>query len=959
MQPCASCGALNPVTDKFCRRCGAALAAVQEQGQGTVKPEKQETRAETDGNTCWRCATVNDEGKRFCRRCGARLMDPAQRLAELGDELSSLRLTLSAMPPRVGERERATLDHLEGLLQASQEAFEAREMERSGQLLTEIERSSSELSAGTARLEEVDKAAEQAERARAAIAAVIEEARAPLASLTYASTSRLEKAMGRLETRLASGSNALEQSHFERSCALLTGAAAEKDINAVRNVLAIAQSEQQEMEGLARQLQSEVADLQARLDRTDQDLAAEVLESPAVGRRLQLVHRQLSTAQDMLERGDLKRARRLADSAEANLKTMDQVRLSRAKQREDKHTVEARLVEESGALRESLVILRENLESFAHLSADRQLEALAGLEQRLQTVASARPRDTETKLRAIRQQVQKLHQELPELYYGDARLRDLLDRAARLRQEYGALHQSVSGLEGSEWAAQVALIENNLSLLDKAIATARWENPRQLEDLLSKASDPSQAAQEVRTRLATEEQLSQALVRMQAKADALVQDMREAKQEGVALRDETEALSHIGATLGRVQELKAQGKMREASDALQAVKEEDLDELRARIEDKLSSAKLVQRKTTLSLSRMPESGGVSNYNVILNVSGTGWQDASSIQGSIKVARSDRLDMRKAIDDLTTVINLLFGAQSTLRGRRPELPDNEAVDSLSELGDLMYRLFLPTTIQQHLSTARDPLLIASNDLELPWELMYAENEFVCLRCPVGRMPMMREFPRRNEYTRGERLRFLFIANPTGDLPATETEVNWVASRLSEAAADVDIWLGEEATGLKLHRALASGNYDIIHFSGHAYFNVENPDESGLLLAGQNVFIAQTIQRTLRGRPLVLLNACESGREMMREGEVSYTASETEGLASSFIRGGALGIIGTLWPIFDEGAAQFAATFYEHLLSGKSLGEALRQARWQLKDTRPHDVTWASFVLYGDPTVTILE
>ncbi|MGB9301726.1 MAG: zinc ribbon domain-containing protein, partial [Anaerolineae bacterium] len=373
MQPCGSCGAPNPATDKFCRRCGAALEAVHEQGQRTVKPEKQETRAETDGNTCWRCATVNDVGKRFCRRCGARLIDPAQRLAELGDELSSLRLTLSAVPARVGERERATVDHLAGLLRLSQEAFEAGDTEKSGQLLTEIERGSSELSAGVARLGELDNAAEQAERARAAIAAVTEEARAALALLTHASTSRLQKALGRLETRLASGTNALEQSHFQRSCALLTGAVADKDLNAVRNALATAQSEQQEMEGLARQLQSQLADLQARLDRTDQDLAAEALESPALGRRLQLVHRQLSTAQDMLERGDLKRARQLADSVEANLKTVDQVRLSRAKEREDKQTVEARLVEESGALRESLVILRENLESFAHLSTDRQL----------------------------------------------------------------------------------------------------------------------------------------------------------------------------------------------------------------------------------------------------------------------------------------------------------------------------------------------------------------------------------------------------------------------------------------------------------------------------------------------------------------------------------------------------------------------------------------------------------
>jgi ribosomal protein L40E len=959
-QPCATCGSPNPITSKFCRKCGATLATIQEQVEDRVAPEKQETRAETDGITCWRCATLNDRVKRFCRRCGARLIDPVQRLAELGDGLASLRLTLSTKPTHVGERERATLDHLEGLLQASEEALHAGDREKSGQLLSEIERSSSELSAGVARLEEFDREAEQAERARAAIAAIIEEGRTSLASLTYANTSRLEKAIARLETRLASGTNALEQNHFQRSCALLTGTSAEKDLEAVRNALAIALGEQQEMEELARQLQSQLADLQARKDRADQDLSDEAVESPALARKLQLVNTQLLTAQGMLDQGVLKRASQLAESAEANLKTVEQVRLSRAKQREDKQAVETRLVEESGALRESLLILRENLESFTHLSADRQLKVLSDLEQKLHALSSAGPRDTEAKLKAIRQQVQKLREELPELYRGDMRIRNLLGRAARLRQEYGTLHEIVSGLETSEWPSQAALIDHNLGLLDQAIATPRWENPQQLEDLLSnKVTDPSEVAQEVRTHLATEERLSQALARMQAKADALAQDMREAKQEGVGLGDEAEVLSHIGATLGRAQELKAQGKLHEASDALQAIREEELDELRARIEDKLSSAKLVQRKTTLSLSRMPESGGVANYNVILNVSGTGWQDASSIQGSIKVARSDRLDMRKAIDDVTTVINLLFGAQATLRGRSIELPDTEAVDSLSELGDLMYRLFLPTTIQQHLSAAHDPLLIASNDLELPWELMCAENEFVCLRCPVGRMPMMREFPRRNEYTRGERLRFLFIANPTGDLPATEKEVNRIAHRLSEATADVDIWLGDEATGLKLHRALASGNYDIIHFSGHAYFNAENPDESGLLLAGQNVFIAQTIQRTLRGRPLILLNACESGREMMQEGEVSYIASETEGLASSFIRGGALGIVGTLWPIFDEGAAQFAAVFYDHLLSGKTLGEALRLARLQLKESRPNDVTWASFVLYGDPTLTMLE
>jgi CHAT domain-containing protein len=221
-------------------------------------------------------------------------------------------------------------------------------------------------------------------------------------------------------------------------------------------------------------------------------------------------------------------------------------------------------------------------------------------------------------------------------------------------------------------------------------------------------------------------------------------------------------------------------------------------------------------------------------------------------------------MRKAIDDLTTVINFLFGAQATLRGRIPEVPENQALDSLSELGDLMYRLFLPTAIQKYLRETEIPVLITSNDLELPWELMCPESEFLCLRTAMRRLPMMRDFPRRNEYNREDKLRFLLIANPTDDLPATEKEIQWIADGLRDEPATVEICRRDEVTGLRLHRSLASGRYDVIHYSGHAHFNLKKPDESGLLLAGQNVLIAQTIQRTLRGRPLVLLNACESGR-----------------------------------------------------------------------------------------------
>jgi predicted nucleic acid-binding Zn-ribbon protein len=915
-------------------------------------PQPQELMA------CWRCGTDNPRDKRFCRQCGTRLIDLGRRLSELEGELASARDPLSQMPAQVAQQELETLDALEQRLLGAKEAHEAGDAVRAGELLTEVERAHAELTARVTRLQEVAKAAQQALQARKNVVTIVEEAKSSLSALSLVSTSALEKAIHRLETRIASGTRALEQDKFKQALTIFGGASAEKEAKAVKDRLDTAQSQQNDLESQAEELAGNVTDLRARLDDVKQQLGDEV-ESTTFERRLARIDDSLTQSEEMLTAGNLRRARQLTQSAETKLDALDQLRLARARERETRQAYRSRLSKESAALREKLGGLRESLEGLHHLDTSRQLKALAGLERRLAAAESAQPHKAEKQLNSVRRGEQGLRQQLPELGHTDGRIGELLDRVAVLHSQYEQLKQHLSELEGPEWEVETQSVQQTLVRLADVRHKDRFSSTRPLEAFLRNVRDPQALQQGIAARLQSEHDVSERLGRMQTKADAILQDLKDAQREGLSLREEREALGQFTALLGRVEELRLQGKRQEAVNALEKTNEEQLDQLRNSIEDRLSSSKLAQSKTTLSVTRMPETGGVTSYNVILNVSGAGWQDASSIQGSIKVAHNDRTDLRQAIDDLTTVINVLFGAQSTLRGTRPELPEHEAVDSLSELGDLMYRLFLPTAIQRHLSHTDSPILLASNDLELPWELMYAENEFLCLRVPVGRMPMMRDFPRRNDYTREDKPRFLLIGNPTGDLPATEEEIKRIARRLSKERAEVEVWLRDEVTGLKLHRALASGRYDVIHYSGHAYFNHENPDESGLLLAGQNVFIAQTIQRTLRGRPLILLNACESGREMMQDGEVSYTASETEGLASSFIRGGALAILGSFWPIFDEGAAEFASAFYDGLLSGENLGEVARLARLQLRESRPHDVTWASFVLYGDPTLTLLE
>jgi CHAT domain-containing protein len=214
--------------------------------------------------------------------------------------------------------------------------------------------------------------------------------------------------------------------------------------------------------------------------------------------------------------------------------------------------------------------------------------------------------------------------------------------------------------------------------------------------------------------------------------------------------------------------------------------------------------------------------------------------------------------------------------------------------------------------------------------------------------------------------GEKLRFLLIyADPTGNLPAAGGEVEAIRDGLKAVWEDqisIDILNREEAQGRKLNQVLRAGTYDVIHYAGHAAYDEEEPDLSGLLLHDQEVFFAQKIRRLLEGRPLVFLNACQSGRTANEERPQvveHYLQKPAEGLASSFIYGGALGCIGALWPIYDRPAAEFAVEFYSKVLEGYMIGEAMRRARIRIKEAYPTQITWAAFVLYGDPTFRLVD
>jgi adenylate cyclase len=105
-------------------------------------------------------------------------------------------------------------------------------------------------------------------------------------------------------------------------------------------------------------------------------------------------------------------------------------------------------------------------------------------------------------------------------------------------------------------------------------------------------------------------------------------------------------------------------------------------------------------------------------------------------------------------------------------------------------------------------------------------------------------------------------------------------------------------------------------------------------------------------------LVFSNSCQAGvTAVWQEG---YRAEgQAFGIGSAFLLAGVRNYVGTLWAVQDEESFLFATAFYRNLTAGAILGEALRAARQTVISQRGlPNLTWANYLLYGDPACTVL-
>ncbi|MFO7181105.1 MAG: alpha/beta fold hydrolase [Pseudomonadota bacterium] len=287
--------------------------------------------------------------------------------------------------------------------------------------------------------------------------------------------------------------------------------------------------------------------------------------------------------------------------------------------------------------------------------------------------------------------------------------------------------------------------------------------------------------------------------------------------------------------------------------------------------------------------------------------------------------------------------------------------------LEQFGSELARLVLAEDVLAVLDRLRDCHLVVVHDAaasRIPWETVCVRNGskppwFPALECGLSRRYIAENMSVSKwleERRRDAVLNILLVTNPTGDLDGAERESQRVKHLFrAERAVSITELAREKATKPALLAAFRSGEFDVLHYAGHALFDEKSPSLSGILCANEQVLTGAELASLSRLPSLVFFNACEAGRVRgERAGKKKAALSperiqENVGLAEAFLRGGVPNYIGTYWPVGDAAAERFSSELYRALLRGEAIGTALGRSRRALFEMSALD--WANYILYG--------
>jgi hypothetical protein len=348
----------------------------------------------------------------------------------------------------------------------------------------------------------------------------------------------------------------------------------------------------------------------------------------------------------------------------------------------------------------------------------------------------------------------------------------------------------------------------------------------------------------------------------------------------------------------------------------------------------------------------------------------------------------------AITNTTTVTERDIPNRGPLVEKACEKLQEQNASKLEQnAASLCQLLVFPTELKEIFKRA-DPLVIEVDRSlgRVQWEALPAglQGDALGLARPVSRQLRTFYSPRPFQPTTREGLKALVIGDPGGsrfELKEAREEAVAVRAILQRHRVDTTLLVGapEDGTGagvmdnvlpadyFDVVMKLLNGEFDIVHYSGHATFDPGSPARSGWVFK-DGTLTAHELAGMERPPKLVVANACLSSQTSQQtDGVQTPTNSRGQdpkrgdsrlvaGLADEFFKQGVSDYIGAAWEVPSAPAKLFATEFYTALLSGgpsSTIGAAVQRARKALHDQRKKlGGAWAAYQHYGDPTRVIV-
>src|SRR5712692_9115228 len=291
------------------------------------------------------------------------------------------------------------------------------------------------------------------------------------------------------------------------------------------------------------------------------------------------------------------------------------------------------------------------------------------------------------------------------------------------------------------------------------------------------------------------------------------------------------------------------------------------------------------------------------------------------------------------------------------------------DPLQALGRFLFDVLLPSPLQEALRHLDRTLILSAETPDIPWELLFdggpKSGRYLSRHLSVGRqlglsrdMAQRAALPERPQRKGGKRepqtLSVLFLVNPTGECPRAEEEVAALCTTLPEVVSRIILYR-QQANPLEMRMRISSDSPQIMHYAGP-----EPTANAELLLAGSSRLdegIAEQLFHTSSRRSVVFLSHHENERLQARNGGAAPSQQEREELmeqlSGNLMAAGAGAVVTIRWPVNTLRVQEFVLLLYQELADGIPIAESMRRARSTMVQRHPDDLSWAAYVLYGDP------